>query len=235
MSSVPEPEYPAEDAAPDEAATRPASDRTRVRRLPKRGRYDRASLDAILDAGVIAHVGWTGEDGQPYATPTIAWRLGDRLYWHGSSASRMLRATCGVPVCVTVTLLDGYVLARSGFNHSVNYRSAMVLGMAHVVDDPAEVDAALEAFIDGLYPGRWAQLRPMTAKERKATTVLWMDLGEASAKLRAEENHDDPGDETWPAWGGVIPLRVVAGEPQPDPFVAPGGTAPAFRLPGEPR
>jgi nitroimidazol reductase NimA-like FMN-containing flavoprotein (pyridoxamine 5'-phosphate oxidase superfamily) len=234
VSSVPEPEYPPDDAgSPDEAAPRPATDRTRVRRLPKRGRYDRGSLDAILDAGVIAHVGWTGDDGQPYATPTIAWRLGDRLYWHGSSASRMLRATGGVPVCVTVTLLDGYVLARSGFNHSVNYRSAMVLGTAHVVTDAAEEDAALEAFIDGLYPGRWAQLRPMTAKERKATTVLWMDLTEASAKLRAEENHDDPGDETWPAWGGVIPLRVVAGEPQPDPFVAGDAATPAFRLPGE--
>jgi uncharacterized protein len=236
VSSVPEPEYPADDAgSATEEAARPATDRTRVRRLPKRGRYDRASLDAILDAGVIAHVGWTGDDGQPYATPTIAWRLGDRLYWHGSSASRMLRASEGVPVCVTVTLLDGYVLARSGFNHSVNFRSAMVLGTANLVTDPAEVDAALESFIDGLYPGRWPQLRPMTAKERKATTVLWMDLKEASAKIRAEENHDDPGDETWPTWGGVIPLRVVAGEPEPDSFVEGGADTPAFRLPGESR
>ena len=236
MSSAPEPEYPADDAAPaTDEAPRPATDRTRVRRLPKRGRYDRATLDAILDAGVIAHVGWTGEDGQPYATPTIAWRHGDRLYWHGSSASRMLRATDGVPVCVTVTLLDGYVLARSGFNHSVNFRSAMVLGTAHVVTDPAEVDATLEAFIEGLYPGRWAALRPMTAKERKATTVLWVDLTEASAKIRAEENHDDPGDETWPTWAGVIPLRVVAGDPEPDAFVAADASAPPIRLPGEPR
>jgi uncharacterized protein len=236
VSSVPEPEYPADDAgSATEEAARPATDRTRVRRLPKRGRYDRASLDAILDAGVIAHVGWMGDDGQPYATPTIAWRLGDRLYWHGSSASRMLRASEGVPVCVTVTLLDGYVLARSGFNHSVNFRSAMVLGTANLVTDPAEVDAALESFIDGLYPGRWPQLRPMTAKERKATTVLWMDLKEASAKIRAEENHDDPGDETWPTWGGVIPLRVVAGEPEPDSFVEGGADTPAFRLPGESR
>jgi nitroimidazol reductase NimA-like FMN-containing flavoprotein (pyridoxamine 5'-phosphate oxidase superfamily) len=217
-------------ASPD-APARPPSDRTRVRRLPTRGRYDRASLDAILDAGVIAHVGWTGDDGQPYATPTIAWRVADRLYWHGSSASRMLRATDGRPVCVTVTLLDGYVLARSGFNHSVNFRSAMVLGTAHLATDPAEVDATLEAFIEGLYPGRWAQLRPMSPQERKATTVLWMDLTEASAKIRAEENHDD-GDEAWPAWGGVIPLSVVAGQPEPDPLVADGTPAPAFRLPG---
>ncbi len=224
-------EYP-EDASEPGPATRPPSDRTRVRRLPRRGRYDRASVDAILDAGVIAHVGWTGDDGQPYATPTIAWRVGDRLYWHGSSASRMLRATDGMPVCVTVTHLDGYVLARSGFNHSVNYRSAMVLGTAYLVTDPAEVDATLEAFVDGLYPGRWATLRPMTAKERKATAVLWLDLREASAKVRAEGNHEDPGDETWPAWGGIIPLRVVAGEPQPDEFVPATIGAPAARLPG---
>ena len=230
MSS--EGEYPEEGAAEPASATPPPTDRTRVRRLPKRGRYDRATVDAILDAGVIAHVGWTGDDGQPYATPTIAWRVGDRLYWHGSSASRMLRATDGRAVCVTVTHLDGYVLARSGFNHSVNYRSAMVLGTAHRVTDPVEEDAALEAFVDGLYPGRWATLRPMTPKERKATTVLWMDLTEASAKVRAEENHDDPGDETWPAWGGVIPLRVVAGDPQPDEFVSASVPPPAVRLPG---
>jgi hypothetical protein len=210
----------------------PPSDRTRVRRLPKRGRYDRETVDAILDAGVIAHVGWTGDDGQPYATPTIAWRVGDRLYWHGSSASRMLRATDGKAVCVTVTHLDGYVLARSGFNHSVNFRSAMVLGTAHLVTDPAEEDAVLEAFVDGLYPGRWGTLRPMTPKERKATTVLWMDLTEASAKVRAEENHDDPGDETWPAWAGVIPLRVVAGDPEPDQFVPASMRSPEVRLPG---
>jgi hypothetical protein len=226
-------EYP-EDVVPGPAAAAQApTDRTRVRRLPKRGRYDRATLEGILDAGVVAHVGWTGPDGQPYATPTIAWRVGDRLYWHGSSASRMLRATDGRPVCVTVTLLDGYVLARSGFNHSVNYRSAMVLGTAHLVTDPSEVDVVLEAFVDGLYPGRWASLRPMTPKERKATTVLWMDLDEASAKIRAEENHDDPGDETWPAWAGVVPLRVVAGEPQPDGFVPASMPVPVIRLPGE--
>jgi nitroimidazol reductase NimA-like FMN-containing flavoprotein (pyridoxamine 5'-phosphate oxidase superfamily) len=226
-------EYP-EDGAPEPTpSTPPPTDRTRVRRLPKRGRYDRATVDSILDAGVIAHVGWTGDDGQPYATPTIAWRVGDRLYWHGSSASRMLRATDGKPVCVTVTHLDGYVLARSGFNHSVNFRSAMVLGTAHLVTDPGEEDAVLGAFVDGLYPGRWATLRPMTPKERKATTVLWMDLTEASAKIRAEGNHDDPGDETWPVWAGVVPLRVVAGDPQPDEFVPASVPAPAFRLPGE--
>lgn len=210
-------EYPPETGEPP-AGTPPPSDRTRVRRLPKRGRYDRATVDAILDAGVVAHVGWV-EDGQPYATPTIAWRMGDRLYWHGSSASRMLRATDGRAVCVTVTHLDGLVLARSGFNHSVNYRSAMVLGIAHLVKDEAEADAALGAFVDHLYPGRWATLRPMTAKERKATAVMWVDLREASAKIRADVNHDDPGDEAWPVWAGVIPLQTALGTPEPDPFV----------------
>ncbi len=208
----------------------PASDRTRVRRLPKRGQYDRTTIDAILDEAMVGHVGWVA-DGQPYATPTSVWRMGDRLYWHGSSASRMLRATDGQPVCVTVTHLDGLVLARSGFNHSVNYRSVMVLGTAHLVTDAAEVDASLEGLIEHLYPGRWPELRPMTAQERKATSVLWMDLEEASAKIRADANHDDEGDETWPTWGGVVPVRMVRDEPQPDEHVASGMAAPAVRLP----
>ncbi len=192
MSDRPTTRYDGETGAP--------TDRTRVRRLPKRGRYERAVVDAILDAAVVGHIGWV-LDGQPFSTPTSVWRQGDRLYWHGSAASRMLRATDGQPVCVTVTHLDGMVLARSGFNHSVNYRSVMALGTAHLVTDASEVDQALEAFIEHLYPGRWSQLRPMTAQERKATSVMWMDLDEASAKVRDDLNHDDPGDETWPAWG----------------------------------
>ena len=215
----------------DPADPTPApSDRTRVRRLPKRGHYDRATLDAILDAGIVAHVAWVDE-GQPFATPTIAWRQGDRLYWHGSSASRMLRATDGQPVCVTVTHLDGLVLARSGFNHSVNYRSAMVLGTAHLVTDPDEAERALQVFIEHLYPGRWAELRPMSRKEKKATTVLWMDLDEASAKIRDDVNHDDPGDEAWATWAGIIPLRTELGAPRPDPLVAAGTKAPVPTLP----
>jgi hypothetical protein len=133
-------------------------------------------------------------------------------------------------VCVTVTHLDGLVLARSGFNHSVNFRSAMVLGTAHLVSDAAEAERALEAFIEHLYPGRWAELRPMTPKERKATTVMWMDLDEASAKIRDDVNHDEPGDEAWPTWAGVIPLSTVAGTPAPDPYVAEGGPAPRVAL-----
>lgn len=223
-------EYPPGPAEP-QAGDPPPSDRTRVRRLPKRGRYDRATIDAILDQAIVAHVGWTGEDGQPYATPTIAWRVGDRLYWHGSSASRMLRVTDGRPVCVTMTHLDGLVLARSGFNHSVNFRSAMVLGTAHLVTDQAEAESALAAFVDHLYPGRWATLRPMTAKERKATAVMWLDLEEASAKVRDDVNHDEPGDESWPAWAGVIPLHTAAGRPQPDPTVPDDVPAPRVAVP----
>ena len=221
-------EYPAEGL--EEVAAKPPSDRTRVKRLPKRGRYDRGTIDAILDDAIVGHVAWVHE-GQPFATPTAVWRQGDRLYWHGSSASRMLRSTDGQPVCVTVTLLDGLVLARSGFNHSVNFRCVMALGTAHLVTDPDEASQALDAFVEHVYPGRAAELRPMTAKEKKATTVLWMDLTEASAKIRDDVNHDDDGDETWPTWAGVIPVRQVRGTPEPDEFVPAGSAAPKPRLP----
>ena len=206
------------------------SDRVRLRRKPGRGRYDRAAIDAILDATIIGHVAWV-QEGQPYATPTNVWRRGDRLYWHGSAASRMLRASDGEPVCVTVSHLDGLVLARSATNHSVNFRSVMVMGTAHLLTDAAEIEAALEGLIEYLYPGRWAQLRPMTVKERKATSVMWLDLAEASAKIRAEGSHDDPGDETWPVWAGVVPVVVTKGDPEPDPFVPVGLPAPEVRLP----
>jgi uncharacterized protein len=219
-------------AAAGRSARRPAapSDRVRVRRKPDRGHYDRTTVDAILDDTIVGHVAWV-LDGQPYATPTAVWRQGDRLYWHGSSASRMLRSTDGQPVCVTVSHLDGLVLARSGFNHSVNYRSVMVLGIAHLVTNPAEEEAALAAFVEHLYPGRWAGLRPMTAKERKATSVMWIGLDEASAKVRDDASHDDPGDETWPTWAGVVPVRSVKGAPEPDPLVPDGMPAPKVRLP----
>lgn len=211
----------------------PPSDRVRIRRKPDRGHYDRATIDAILDEAIVGHVGYV-IDGQPYVTPTCTWRTGDRLYWHGSSASRMLRATKdGAPVCVTVSLLDRLVLARSGFDHSVDYRSVMVLGRAYDVSDEAEKLAALEAFIEHLYPGRWAELRPATSKELKATSVLWMDLDEASAKIRDIGVHDEPGDETWPVWAGVVPVRQVPGEPEPDEFVPDGMPVPAYlRRPG---
>ena len=218
MSSAPEPEYPADDAGSvTEEAARPATDRTRVRRLPKRGRYDRASLDAVLDAGVIAHVGWTGDDGQPYATPTIAWRLGDRLYWHGSSASRMLRATGGgVPVCVTVTLLDGLVLARSTFHHSMNYRSVVVLGEARRVEDEEERCRCLDVLVDHILAGRSAEARGPNRVELRQTDVLVLPIDEASVKLRTGGTKDDPEDMDLPIWAGVVPLTVTAGDPIPD-------------------
>ena len=209
----------------------PASDRVRLRRKPDRGRYDRATIDAILDAALVGHVGWV-LDGQPFVTPTAIWRQGDRLYWHGSAASRMVRATRGgAAVCITATILDGLVLARSGLDHSVNYRSVMVLGRAYAVDDEAETLAALEAFVEHLYPGRWPELRPATSSEIRQTTVLWTDLAEASAKIRADGAHDEPGDETWPAWAGVIPVNLVAGTPEPDDHVPAGVTAPRYLPP----
>ena len=212
---------------PSPRPTPPASPRVRVRRKPDRGHYDRATIDAILDASIVGHVGYV-VDGQPYVTPTAIWRQGDRLYWHGSSASRMLRATKdAIPVCVTATHTDGLVLARSGFNHSLNYRSVMVLGPAHEVAGDEERLEALRAFVEHLFPGRWDELRPPTRQELKATTILWMDLAEASAKIRDDGAHDEPGDETWPTWAGTIPLTVAAGAPEPDPFVAPGTEPPA--------
>jgi len=206
--------------------TPPPSDRTKVRRLPERGRYDRATIDAILDRALIGHVGYV-IDGQPFVTPTSVWRQGDRLYWHGSSASRMLRATMDdVPVCVTVTLLDALVLARSGFDHSIDYRCVMVLGTARAVDDPDEQLESLRIFMERLYPGRWDLLRPVTRQELKATTVLWTTISEASAKLRVDGPHDEPGDETWPAWGGLIPVETRLGVPEGDGFVPDGMPTP---------
>jgi nitroimidazol reductase NimA-like FMN-containing flavoprotein (pyridoxamine 5'-phosphate oxidase superfamily) len=202
-----------------------------VRRLPDRARYDRDSINAIIDAALVGHLGWV-LDGQPFVTPTAIWRQGDRLYWHGSRASRMLRAVDGADVCMTITLVDGLVLARSGFNHSVNYRSVMVLGTAHLVTDADEVDEALEAFIEHLYPGRWNQLRPMTARERKQTSVLWMDIREVSGKVRDDVGHDEPEDETWPVWAGVIPVWMAHGEPVPDATIADGVSEPSLGPPG---
>jgi len=166
---------------------------------------------------MLCHVAYV-VDGQPYCTPTTHWREGTRLYWHGSSASRMLRAQgAGLPVCVTVSLLDGLVLARSGFNHSVNYRSAMCFGTARLVDDPAEKAAALHAMIERFYPGRDAALRPISAQELKATSVIGMDIEQASAKVRAKGNVDEPEDLAVPVWAGVIPVATVLGDAQPCP------------------
>jgi nitroimidazol reductase NimA-like FMN-containing flavoprotein (pyridoxamine 5'-phosphate oxidase superfamily) len=204
----------------------PPSDRTRVRRMPTRGAYDRAAIDAILDAGLMCHVAYV-VDGQPYVTPTAHWRDGDHVYWHGSSASRMLRTQVGgAPVCLTVSLLDGLVLARSGFHHSMNYRSVMALGQAEQVQETDAKLHALKAFMDRLVPGRWEQLRPPTTQELKATTILRLALDEASAKIRTGPPVDDEEDYALPVWAGVLPLTLSAGAPIADPRMAPGTALP---------
>lgn len=204
-----------DDSAPTHAY--PVSARNRVRRMHERARYDHAAVHAILDAAMICHIGYV-IDGQPCCTPTTHWREGTRLYWHGSSASRMLRAqAAGLPVCVTVTHLDGLVLARSGFNHSANYRSAMCFGTARLIEDPVEKRAALHAMIERFYPGRDARLRQVSAQDLKATSVVGMQIEEASAKVRAKGNVDEPEDLQVPVWAGVLPVRMVVGDAQPCP------------------
>jgi uncharacterized protein len=194
----------------DAAAFTPTK-RTQVKRLPKRGHYDRETVYAILDAGVMCHVGYT-IDGEPYVTPTFYWRKDDRVYWHGSSASRMLRTIeKGTRVCLTVAMLDGFVLARSAFHHSVNYRSVMAFGTAHKVDDPDEKMQAMIDFVERLYPGRWNELRPVNAQEIKATTILGMDLSEAVAKVRVGPPVDDEEDYALPIWAGVVPVATALG------------------------
>jgi uncharacterized protein len=203
---------------------------TQVRRMPKRGHYDRATVHAILDAGAIAHVGYV-IDGQPFVTPTAYWRRGDRIYWHGSSASRMLRTIdAGSPVCVTVAHIDGFVLARSAFHHSVNYRSVMAFGTAHKLTDPDEVMEALRDFTERLYPGRWDGLRPVQPQEIKATTVLAMDLTEAVAKVRTGMPIDDDEDYALPIWAGVLPVQTTVLAPVSDPRNQPDLQAPHYRV-----
>jgi nitroimidazol reductase NimA-like FMN-containing flavoprotein (pyridoxamine 5'-phosphate oxidase superfamily) len=194
------------------------NEKTRVRRLHERGHYDRETVHRILDAGFICHVGYLIDD-QPYVTPTSYWREGERLYWHGSSASRMLRTVAqGIKVCLTVTHVDGLVIARSGFHHSINYRAVMAFGTAEKVEDDAHKLAALEAFVERLFPGRWATLRPVTPQELKATTVLSMPLDEVSAKVRVGPPKDDEEDYALPIWAGVLPLTLTPGVVEPDPL-----------------
>ncbi len=202
----------------------PTTERSRLRRLYQRGSHARADVYAILDAAPLCHVGYV-IDEQPYVTPTLHWREGDRVYWHGSAASRFLREADGAPVCLTCSLMDGYVLARSAFNHSVNYRSAMVFGQAHLIEDPEETRAALHRFTESLFPGRWRQLRPMTTQELKATAVLWMEIDEATAKVRAAPPGDaDEADV--PVWAGVLPVQTTLGAAQPAPELPSGISLP---------
>lgn len=193
------------------------TEHTQVKRLPKRGKYDRETVHAILDAAFVCHVGFCVE-GQPYVIPTNYGRSGDTVYLHGSAASRMLRTLSeGVPVCVTVTLVDGLVLARSAFHHSVNYRSVVMLGAARLVEDPAEKMEALRLFTEHVMKGRWDEVRWPTEQEMKATTVLALPLEEVSAKVRTGGPVDDEADYTLPVWAGVLPLEMVPKEPIADP------------------
>jgi uncharacterized protein len=203
------------------------SERTRVRRVHDRGRYDRETVFAILDAAMMCHIGYV-IDGQPYVTPTLFWREGEKLYWHGSSASRMLRnQSTGIPVCLTVTHVDGLVVARSGFHHSLNYRAVMAFGTAAKVEDLAEKEAGLNAFVDRVYPGRTKLIRGINTQELKATTLMGMTIEEASAKLRTGGPVDDEEDYTADCWAGVIPITPLIGAPVADPRLKPG-------VPGEP-
>jgi hypothetical protein len=196
--------------------------RTKLRPLPKRGRHDRETIDAILDEALVAHMGFV-HDGQPVVIPTLHARIGDEVLVHGSSASRALGALAdGAPMCLTVTLIDGLVLARSAFHHSVNYRSVVLLGQARLLESREEKEAALEAFTEKVTPGRWEHVRWPTAKELKATKVLALPIDEASAKVRSGPPGDDEEDYAMDTWAGVVPLRVTAGTPEDDPLLRAG-------------
>jgi nitroimidazol reductase NimA-like FMN-containing flavoprotein (pyridoxamine 5'-phosphate oxidase superfamily) len=210
--------------------TFPQTHRTNLKRLPKRGHFDRETVYTILDEGFICHVGFV-VDGHPFVIPTGYARVDDKLFIHGSQASRMLRTLSnGVDACVTVTLVDGLVLARSAFHHSINYRSVVVFGHATVVDDTQEKKSALFAFSEQVVRGRWNDVREPTNSELKQTTVLCLPLLEASAKVRTGPPIDDEEDYSLPIWAGVIPLRLVADSPVADPRLPEGIDVPAYAV-----
>jgi nitroimidazol reductase NimA-like FMN-containing flavoprotein (pyridoxamine 5'-phosphate oxidase superfamily) len=204
------------------------TERTRIVREPQRAVYDRESIYKILDEGLVCHVGFTA-DGQTYVIPTMYARVDDAIYFHGSAASRMLRGvTAGLNVCVTVTLADGLVLARSVFNHSMNYRSVVALGNAAIVDAPAEKLKALRAFTEKILPGRWNDARQPNERELKATSILRLPLDEVSAKVRVGDVEDDAEDYALQVWAGIVPLKLVTGEPVRDARCDEGIEVPAY-------
>jgi uncharacterized protein len=208
--------------------TIPPTERTRVARESHRGAYDRETIYKILDEGFVCHVGFS-VDGQPYVIPTLFARVGDAIYFHGSAASRMLRnVSDGIPLCVTVTLTDGFVLARSVFNHSMNYRSVVALGKATLVEGLEEKLKALHAFTEKILAGRWNDARQPTEKELKATSVLRLPLTEVSAKMRVGPPEDDAADYALPVWAGVIPLSLRPGAPIRDEKCDPAIPVPAY-------
>ena len=197
-----------------------STERTRIRRIPEKADYDRATVNEILDEALICHVGFI-QDGAPYVIPTIHARIGHTLYFHGSPASRMLRLMKrGAQVTVTVTILDGVVAARSVFHHSMHYRSAVVMGSARVVDEPAERDVAFEAITNAVLPGRWDEARHPSTRENKGTLLVAVPIEEFSAKVSEKDVSDEPEDYSLPIWAGVIPLTFTAGDPQPDSRLA---------------
>ncbi|WFU13960.1 pyridoxamine 5'-phosphate oxidase family protein [Bradyrhizobium sp. CB3481] len=205
----------------------PVSPRNQVKRLHERGRYDRATIHGLLDASMLCHVSYV-IDGQPYCTPTFFWREGSKLYWHGSSASRMLRnQSAGQRVCLTVAHLDSLVLARCGFNHSADYRAVMAFGTAYLITDLAEKEQALVAMVDRFFPGRTANLRQSTVQEIKATAVIAMEIEEASAKIRSKGVGDDEEDYALPIYAERIPVRTLLGRPEPCPRLLDGVERPA--------
>lgn len=208
----------------------PQTQRTTLKRLPQRGVYDRELVYRILDEGFICHVGFA-VDGQPFVIPTGYARIADQLYIHGSQVSRMLRTLAqGIDVCIAVTLVDGLVLARSAFHHSVNYRSVVIFGRAAMVEEKEAKLAALFAFSEHVIPGRWNDVREPTEEELKATTVLSLPLLEVSAKVRTGPPIDDEEDYALNVWAGVLPLRMIAGEPINDPRLPESIEPPAYTL-----
>ena len=223
--------------ADDHGSGYPIDAVNRVKRRHDRGHYDHATVHALLDAAALCHVSYV-IDGQPYCTPTLFWREGTRLYWHGSSASRMLRnLSSGEPACLTVTHLDSLVLARSGFNHSADYRSVMAFGRAKLISQPEEKRHALTMMVDRFFPGRTTGLRPMSPQELKATAVITMEIERASAKIRAKGVADDEEDYLLPIYAERLPIRTVIGHPEPCsrlPAGVPRGDDLAGYRPGRP-
>ncbi|HEY9857075.1 MAG TPA: pyridoxamine 5'-phosphate oxidase family protein [Stenomitos sp.] len=204
------------------------TERTTLKRLPKRGSYDRELVYAILDEGLLCHVGFVVE-GSPFVIPTAYWRIGDRLYLHGAPASRMLQQLRqGVDVCVTVTLLDGLVLARSALHHSMNYRSVLIFGRAELLEGEAEKLAALDAFLDHVVPGRATEVRPPSPAEVAGTLILAIAIEEASAKVRSGPPVDDARDMEWPVWAGEVPLQMVGTQPEVAPDLRVEVPVPAY-------
>ena len=201
--------------------------RTRLRRKPKRGSHERAVIEAILDEALVSHLGVV-DDGLPVVIPTLHVRLGSHIYLHGSAASRALRKANGAEVCLTATLVDGLVLARAAMHHSANYRSVVLFGAGAEVEDEGEKLEVAEALVEKIVPGRWPEVRAPDAKELRATTMLRVPLEEASAKIRTGPPLDDEEDHALPVWAGVVGLRTVAAEPQPDERLAAGVELPGY-------